>query len=54
MQSPEKRPSKGPKSTKDKKIEREENNRGREKVLINNGGTVMANNLIPNSLVSQT
>ena len=54
VQSPEKKPSKGPKSTKEKKLEREENNRGREKLIINNGGTVMANNLIPNSLTSQT
>ena len=52
VQSPEKKASKGPKSTKEKKMEREENNRGREKLLINNGGTVMANNLIPNSLTS--
>jgi hypothetical protein len=35
-------------------MEREENNRGREKALITNGGTVMANNLIPNALINQT
>lgn len=46
--SPEKKPSKT-KGFKDKKMQE---SRGRDKVLINNGGTVMSgNNLIPSALI---